>query len=384
MEESPPTKTEKIFENLLLKLATRCNINCTYCYWFRDSSVYQKPGLLTATAEESLLSKLRSHIKRYDLKKFRIMYHGGEPLLFGKRRFEVLCGNLRRLEGTVGFSLRLTMTTNGLLIDEEWISLFKRYGVSVTLSIDGPARVHDSNRLDFKGEGTFNSTIAAFHLMRSEGLEPWILAVCNPAHDPEEICEFFTRELHAKSFDILVPDSNYEDKPASIATYYTKLFDLWYDKYSRQGVRIRFLESVTKGLLGMDSNSESIGYGPVTTVTMLTDGSLEPLDVLRTAGNASTKTEFNIVDNELQDIQGDPLWREVHEASLNLHETCQGCIYRHACGGGHIASRWSKTNRYNNPSVYCQDYQRLFSHAWTRISSDLYLEQDKVIAPKQS
>src|SRR5262245_55456007 len=44
VEEVPP------FAFVLVKLASRCNINCTYCYWFRDAEVYNKPAVLTIEA----------------------------------------------------------------------------------------------------------------------------------------------------------------------------------------------------------------------------------------------------------------------------------------------------------------------------------------------
>jgi sulfatase maturation enzyme AslB (radical SAM superfamily) len=46
-EDVPP------FAFVLVKLASRCNINCTYCYWFRDAEVYNKPAVLTIEAEDT-------------------------------------------------------------------------------------------------------------------------------------------------------------------------------------------------------------------------------------------------------------------------------------------------------------------------------------------
>ena len=53
-----------VFEFLLVKLASRCNIKCTYCYWFRDPAVYKKPPVLTVEAEDAMCRRLEDHIKR--------------------------------------------------------------------------------------------------------------------------------------------------------------------------------------------------------------------------------------------------------------------------------------------------------------------------------
>lgn len=373
-EFSPPPADAPVFRYVLLKLAARCNIKCTYCYWFRDQSVYTKPPLLTLDAENALIGKLASHVLNHRIPDFFILFHGGEPLLFGKARFRMLCHKLRYLSSQLAFRLQLAVTTNGMLVDSEWAELFREYSVGVTVSIDGPAPVHNASRVDSQGRGTFDRVMKGLATLRSAGVEPGALAVCRPLSDPREICGFFVDTLGLKSFDILVPDATHEDAPDSIAYFYKTLFDLWYDVYSSKGVRIRYLESISKGLLGIDSRSESIGYGPTSTLTMLTDGSLEPLDVLRTAGTSMTKTAFNIFDHELQHAQRDKLWREVHDASLALAAPCLSCAYRHACGGGHIASRWSRARRFDNPSVYCDDIKEIMSHAWSRIAPDLRLE----------
>jgi uncharacterized protein len=367
-------RQSRIFNYTLVKLAMRCNLNCAYCYWFRDESVYERPPVLTQAAEDAYLGRLRKHIERYALKNFFILFHGGEPLLFGKKRFASLCGRLRRLEEELGIELKLGMTSNGVLIDAEWASLFKRYKVQITLSIDGPQSVHDATRVDFSGRGTLEKTVNSLRLLRGAGINPGVLAVCHPQSDVLQTWEYFTRDLTLQSFDILIPDANHDATPASIAAYYKQLFDLWYDRYALEGVEIRLMESIAKGLLGAFSRSESIGYGPTSTSTLLTDGSLEPLDVLRTAGYGFTRTKYSVFDNDLQDVENDPLYQEVLNASLVLAPECQACEYKFACGGGHIASRWSSRSRFNNPSVYCADFKEIFAHAWRRMANDLFIE----------
>lgn len=362
---------EQVFHYILMKLAARCNLKCSYCYWFRDETVYEKPAILTPDVEAAFLAKLAAHIQTYQLEYFSILFHGGEPLLFGKDRFRAFCTKLRDMEKSLGFRLKLAITTNGVLVDADWARMFKSFRIAVTISIDGPEEIHDQRRVDLKGRGTFDKVLAAWPILAAEGIRPGVLAVCSPESDPEELCAFFVHRLGARSFDILVPDATHEDKPASIARYYKKLFDVVYDAFEKEDIHVRWIETVTKGLLGVPSHSESIGHRPITTFTLLTDGSLEPLDVLRTAGSKATTTSFDIFSHDLQAIQRDPLWREVRDAAITLAPRCQQCVYKSVCGGGHIASRWSNANRYNNPSVYCDDFQEIFGHIWRRIESDV-------------
>ena len=113
------------FAFVLVKLASRCNINCTYCYWFRDAEVYEKPPVLTAEAEDAFCLRLEEHIREFNLPVFLLVFHGGEPLLFPKRRFDALLKKLRDIEQRTGCVIKRGVTTNAILIDAAWVELFK-------------------------------------------------------------------------------------------------------------------------------------------------------------------------------------------------------------------------------------------------------------------
>src|SRR5262249_30197129 len=151
---------------------------------------------------------------------------------------------------------------------------------------------------------------------------------------------------------------------------------------ANRGVRIGTLDAMIRGLVGQLSVSDTIGLGPIDTVTLMTDGSLEALDVLRIAGDGSTASKTHVSTHAIKDVQNDPIWREAFDASMNLCETCQKCEYLDACGGGHLAQRWSSERRYDNPSVYCESWKRIFAHIWARIAPTLALELQPA-APRQ-
>jgi uncharacterized protein len=371
LSNSDTTQSSVVSNYILVKLAARCNLACTYCYWFRDRSVLDAPKKLSLEAEDSFLMRLGEHIEQHSLKSFFILFHGGEPLLFGAARFDVLCGKLRRLEELQNCELQLGITTNAVLIDSRWASLFRRWNVGVTVSVDGPRAINDSRRVGFHGEGSFDAIIQGVKQLRAAGVEPGFLSVCDPLSDPGEILRFFVEDLGTHDFDILIPDATHEDTPVSIAAFYIGLFDTWWDTWIDRGVRIRLLDTVIRGLLGEESRIESIGFGPNTTSTLTTDGAIEPLDVLRMAGNSFTRTRIDVFHNSLQDIQKDPLWREVLQASLTLPKTCQSCRYQMTCGAGHVGQRWSSARRFDNPTVYCNDVMAILGHISQRVFAEL-------------
>ncbi len=363
-----------VFNFVLLKLASRCNIACTYCYWFRDAEVYKKPAVLTIEAEDAFCQKLEEHIRENDLEEFVVVFHGGEPLLFPKHRFVKLLEKFNGIEERTGAMIVRGVSTNAVLIDDEYAEILAKYAVSPSVSIDGPAEIHDKYRIDFKGKGTHAATLKGIANLRKAGLEPGIIAVCNPDTDPEKLVDYIVKDLGIKEFDILPPDATHADNPPPIDGYFIKLFDLWYDKYAAEGVRISTIDAMVAGIMGGMAASDTIGYGPVETVTVMTDGTLEPLDVLRITGDGSTKTETSVLKDSLQDARKGPRWLGAYNASLTLCETCRNCEYMDACGGGQLAQRWSPDNGYDNPSVYCESWKNIFGHIWTRISPTLVLD----------
>jgi len=83
-----------------------------------------------------------------------VAWQGGEPTMMGLeffRRSMALAERYRR----PGQQITYTVQTNGTLLDDEWAAFFKEHGFLVGLSIDGPAAIHDTYRVDKGGKGSF-------------------------------------------------------------------------------------------------------------------------------------------------------------------------------------------------------------------------------------
>lgn len=365
----PEVENLRPIDALVVKLAARCNMACSYCYWFRDPSVMALPKRMTEDVAARLVDRLREHILRHRLDRFTLVLHGGEPLLFGKAPFLRLGLAVEALAAETGCDVRLCITTNGLLIDEDWVLLFIRFRVAVTLSLDGPADLHDRVRFDLRGRPTHARTVAALDRMRALGQEPGILAVADPSGDPGALLDHFVTELGLMELDVLIPDATADDAPAPIAPFFIGLFDHWWNTYAEAGVRIRLFDAIIAGLVGASSGVESIGYGPVRAATISSDGAIEAHDVCRITGLAGAG--LNLAVDAIDDIRATEAWRAILDASLDLAPACRTCPWAQVCGGGHIASRWSRDNGFANASVYCSDLKAIISHVWARVSPDL-------------
>jgi uncharacterized protein len=365
----------EIIWNLVVKVAARCNIDCSYCYWFRDPAVYKAPKLMSEAVADQLLLRVKEHVLRYPVEEFYMVLHGGEPLLWGRANFQSFADKCRVVEAETGTPVRLATTTNAVLIDEDWADCFERNRIGITVSIDGPAHIHDSKRKTFAGGPTHALVERGLGMLQARGIPFGVLAVCNPAFEAREYVDYFS-SIDANHFDILLPDANFEGGYESIGRFYRDLFDVWMAANEKERtVRIRTVEAMLSGLIGGRSESEAFGYGSEELCTVLTDGSITGLDVLRIADDRSTRTKSNVFDNALQDVTLDHGWSAARQASLALSAKCKACKYMSACGGGYLPHRFSEANGYDNPSVYCDDLYSIFEHMQQEILKRVFISR---------
>jgi uncharacterized protein len=366
---------EQPITQLLVKVATRCNIDCSYCYWFRDASVYDKPKLMSAEVLNQLLLRIEQHAARWSLVDLPITLHGGEPLLWGVENFRRLAEACDGISSRTGCDIPISVTTNGVLIDEEWLDCFEACNISVAISLDGPAHIHDLHRRTFQGTGTHAAAERAARILVSRDIGVSALAVCNPAYPPEQYVEFFAA-CGISSYDIMIPDATVDEAPPSIAAFYGGLFEQWLAANSKApNVDIRIVSDMITALLGNNSPTEGVGHKPIELCTVMTDGTVEAHDVLRIAGDGFTRTGFNIFDHAIDEVRNEPRWKAAREASINLCEKCRQCKFMNACGGGYLPHRFSRKNGYDNPSVYCDDLYAMFENMDAVLKGHLYVSK---------
>jgi uncharacterized protein len=366
---------EQPITQLLVKVATRCNIDCSYCYWFRDAAVYDKPKLMSADVLHQLLRRIEQHIAAWSLVDFPIILHGGEPLLWGVENFRRLAEACDGISSRTGCDIPIAVTTNGVLIDDEWLDCFEACNISVAISLDGPAHIHDIHRRTFRGTGTHAMVERAARMLVSRNIGVSALAVCNPAYPPEQYVEFFAA-CGISSYDIMIPDATVDETPPSIAGFYRGLFDLWLAaNRTAPNVNIRIVSDMITALLGNNSPTEGVGFKPIELCTVMTDGTVEAHDVLRIAGDGLTRTSFNIFDHAIDEVRNEPRWKSAREASINLCAKCQQCKFMNACGGGYLPHRYSRKNGYDNPSTYCNDLYSMFENMQSVLQGHLYVSK---------
>jgi uncharacterized protein len=371
----PRVFQDQPISQLLIKVASRCNIDCSYCYWFRDPAVYSKPKMMSDVVLEQLLRRMEEHATAHALPVLPVVLHGGEPLLWGVENFNRFAAGCDAITERTGCGIPIAVTTNGVLINDAWADCFEANGISVAISIDGPSHIHDAHRKTFQGGGTHAAAERAAQLLLKRNVAVSALAVCNPKNSPKDYTDFFAG-CGIDHYDIMIPDATVDEKPPSIATFYNGLFEQWLEaNRDKETVEIRTVTDMVAAVLGKNAPTEGVGYQPVELCTVMTDGTVEAHDVLRIAGEGTSETTFNIFDHTIDDVRNEPRWKAARDASINLAEKCRQCKYMNVCGGGYLPHRFSKTNGYDNPSVYCDDLYAMYENMDEVLQQHLYVSK---------
>lgn len=143
---------------LCLHVAHTCNLNCEYCFASQGKYHGERALMPFEVGKRALDFLIESSGSRHNLE---VDFFGGEPLM----NFEVvkkLVKYAREQEKLHNKNFRFTLTTNGLLIDDDVIAFVNKEMSNVVLSLDGRKEVHDSLRKTISGQGSYDIIIPKF------------------------------------------------------------------------------------------------------------------------------------------------------------------------------------------------------------------------------
>jgi uncharacterized protein len=166
-----------------------CNIDCRYCYLPQRTS--------KAVIAEQTIANLFSQVfaSGWAEDGLTVIWHAGEPMVlpidFYRRAFRLI-DQLKPAE----LGLTHAFQTNGTLIDDDWCAFFAEQRVNIGVSVDGPGRLHDVNRVTRAGRGTFDRTIAGIRRLRHHGVPFHVISVLSAESlaAPREMFDFFVSE----------------------------------------------------------------------------------------------------------------------------------------------------------------------------------------------
>ncbi len=363
--------------SFVIKVASRCNLDCSYCYEYNmgDSSWKKMPKVMSDEVFTKILLRIKEHCEIHQFNNISLSLHGGEPLLVGHQTMSSYAELIDQYLGI--FQVSTGIQTNGLLIDREYLKLFQQHGITLGVSLDGLPKNNDIFRYYHNGKGSGHDVENKLVLLNGTGLFAGILSVINVDAEPVENWRYLA-SFDPPVIDFLFPHAHWSntktseqlDRIARHGDWLCAIFDDWYGGH-HQDIRIRFFEEILYRLFGHPGSLESLGLEEVTLVTVGVNGDYEQVDTMKSVFPGAHTTSLNVFDHTLDDLLTHQNVIARQSGISGLSDQCKQCEVVSICGGGYYPHRYSEENYFNNPSVYCAALMKIISHINQRVKEDL-------------
>lgn len=349
-------------ELLVIQPTPFCNIDCSYCYLPHRNT----HAVVSGDTLGNLFSQVFASGWVQDC--LPVVWHAGEPLVLPVAFYRDAFRTIDRLK-PADLAVTHAFQTNGTLINDEWCAFFVEERVNVGVSVDGPRRFHDLNRVTRAGRGTFDRTIAGIRLLRQLEVPFHVITVLTSASmaAPAEMFDFYVDEgIEEVCFNIEESEGDHVSgsfADAGIeAAYYGFLREFWRLCASRPG-GIRFVREIEHAIEQVIRPKDA----------PFSNQLVEPFAVtsMDWAGNISTfspellglKNEAygdyllgNINGGTLTDFVDSPnLARMLRDIGAGVR-MCRGtCQYFGICGGGEPVNKLAENGTFaSTETKYCR------------------------------
>ena len=350
-------RTAGVIKALCLHVAHTCNLNCSYCF-ASQGKYHGDRAVMSYEVGKQALDFLVAHSGTR--RNLEVDFFGGEPLM----NFDVvkrLVAYARSIEKEAGKNFRFTLTTNGMLIDDDVIDFANREMSNVVLSLDGRREVHDRYRVDYAGHGSWDRIVPKFQkLVAARGGKNYYMrgtfTHANPdfLKDIETMLDLGFTELSMEPVVCAPGDAaelTAEDLPV-VLDQYEKLADLMI-KRDREGKPFTFYHymidlsggpCIYKRISGCGSGTEYMAVTPW--------GDLYPCHQFVGEEKFRLGDIWHGVTNTT--VQG-----EFAACNVYAHPECRDCWARLYCSGGCAANAYHSTGKVTGVYKYgCELFRK--------------------------
>lgn len=348
---------------LLIKpVSSSCNMRCKYCFYFdqADHREIDNYGVMSDSTLKAIVKKSFD----YSTGEVSFAFQGGEPTIAGidyYKRFLLLVDKYN----TKGLRVNLSIQTNGLNLNNDWAEFLSKNRFLVGLSLDGDRNIHNANRVDFRGNGTYNKVIKASELLREYNIDFNILSVVTKvlARSAEKVYQSFKdRDFRYIQFIPCIGDIHGEVRDYSLGyedygNFLVKVYDLWErDIYNRRFVSIRYFDNLLLILANYQPEACSMRGACSPNLLVESDGSLFPCDFY-----ALDKWNIgNINSLSIEDAFTSSVLKSFISSSTEIGDECNSCKYLRICRGGCRRYKSQKNSDYPGENYYCKSFKYFF------------------------
>lgn len=327
-----PYNEDNIIKAMCLHIAHDCNLTCKYCFASQGDFKGERSLMSLEVGKKALEFLVQNSGKRRNLE---VDFFGGEPLM----NFQVvkdLVSYGRKLEKQYNKNFRFTITTNGVLLDDDKIDFINENMDNVVLSLDGRKEVNDNMRRTINGQGSYDIILPKFKSMvEKRGDKDYYIrgTFTNENLDfSKDILDFYNHGFKKVSVEPVVTSEEMdyalrEEHLDKVLEEYEKLSKDYIDikKRDKDFYFFHFMVDLSQGpciikrVTGCGAGSEYLAVTP--------EGDLYPCHQFVGEEGFRIGDVFNGIKNtSLRD--------EFKKANIYNKEDCKDCWAKYYCSGG--------------------------------------------------
>jgi len=346
---------------LVLQPSPFCNLDCDYCY-LPDRSATHRMALPT-------LRRIIEHVTESNIvdREFTIVWHAGEPLAVPISWYAAAFDAIAEVVPD-GIQVRHSFQSNGTLLTPAWCEFIRERHISIGLSIDGPARLHDLHRQTRAGRGTHAAAMRGAALLAEYDIPFHTISVVTAAalDAADEIYDFFRDHgIWNLAFNIEETEGIHEtstleatDTDTRIRRFYRRLFERQRADAGRMRIREfdAALHRIRAGALADPPNEQT---RPLGIISVDWQGNFSTYSPELLGVSSATYGDFtfgSLVDGSLLDAARTPKFqRMLADIQAGVAQCRAECAYFGLCGGGAPANKYFENGTFaSRETMYCR------------------------------
>lgn len=330
---------ETVVKALCLHIAHDCNLACKYCFAGEGEYHGQRSLMSLDVGKKALDFLVANSGNRVNLE---VDFFGGEPLM-NWQVVKDLVAYGRSLEEPNHKKFRFTLTTNGVLLDDEVLEFANKEMANLVLSVDGRKEIHDQMRPHRGGQGSYDEVLPKYKkAAKSRNQMDYYVRgtfTRNNLDFAEDVKHLADEGFEQISMEPVVarPEEDYalrmEDVPAILEEY--DELALEYIRRKKEGKGFNFFHfmidldggpCVAKRLSGCGSGTEYLAVTPW--------GDLYPC-------HQFVGQEEFLMGNVEEGIKKPEIADDFRSCNVYSKEKCRDCFAKFYCSGGCMANAWN-------------------------------------------
>lgn len=355
----------------IIKVTSACNLSCTYC-----SEGSRKLENLDIELYKRFIDEIPKLLMYVGHKNVDIIWHGGEPLVIGKKWIMEATEYTNRVLSD--YTLTYSIQTNATLIDNDWIRIFKEHNFSIGISLDGYKELHDQYRISQDGEGTYDSIVNNIELLKSQEIYPSLLMVLNStAINLDKLWNTLEKLKLNLKIQPVVPIGKainqialarniYDNYVSTLKFIFMKLIT------SDMAITVQPISSIFTKLLTNKSTGEC-SYNGTCTKNIVT---LYPNGDVGFCGRMTNENKDyiygSILNQDMISLYDSEVSKKIRARQVFLQENyCKNCAFWEYCHGGCTVDALFSNGDINSKYYYCESYKELLYYFMTEGLNEL-------------